>query len=167
MKKFLTIAAVAGVLSAFAGSAQAAPVNFGGSVAQSCTIDAASTANGNLVASPTTGPATALNATGSNAGSVKVICNAGSSKLDIAVNTTSSVLYNGSATTSFDAAGGSGIYTSATSGITFTATGVTTSAGDNAKISASVTPTTPGALLQASTTAAPYKVVVDATLVAL
>jgi hypothetical protein len=167
MKKFLTIAATASVLSAFAGSAQANPVNFNGSVSSSCTIDTASTANGTLVASPTTGPATSLSATGSNAGSVKVICNAGSNKLDIAVNTGSSVLYNGTASTAFDSAGGTGIYTSATTGVSYTATGVTSASGDTAKISASVTPTTVGALLQASTAAAPYKVVVDATVTAL
>jgi hypothetical protein len=156
MKKILTIFTTAGLLAALSSSAQAADVLTGtvsmpGSVDASCTINSVTPG----VLTQDAVPATKLTTT--TAGQVKVTCNSASSKLDIAVNTGTSTLFNGSATTAFGPAG-TGIYNGA-SGTTVTASTVTAALGDTARVRATVNAPA-GQLLQTGS----YNVNVDAIL---
>lgn len=160
MKKFLTIAATAGVLSAFAGAAQAQVVNFPGTVTPSCTL----TTSNDGVLTETATPATVLATT--TAGKVKLVCNSGTSKVDLTQGASVIPSQPSAPTVAFGfvggASGGTGIFNALTAGSASSgiATDVTAAAGDTADISASIT-ATGGKLLKVGTT---YKVIVNAAV---
>jgi hypothetical protein len=159
MKKIATIAATAGLLSAFAGSVQAqttGTVSFPGTVTSSCNI----TGSADGVLTENTTPATILNTT--TPGTLTVTCNTGASTLSIAQGTHSFPTQPSTPTVAiqFGPAAGTGIYAGATSGTSATDGGDTTSStGDTANVSSTVTAASPKLLKTGS-----YTVVVNATL---
>ncbi|AFY91899.1 hypothetical protein [Chamaesiphon minutus] len=166
MKKFLTIAAVAGVLSTFAGSAQAQTVSFGGSVAPSCTFT--KVIDGSLTNA--TGAVTSISTI--TPGQINVICNSDTSTLNL-ITVAPTVTFTGTGTIQTGTttkvgftSGGNGIYAglaayNSTTPVTATVSAgdVTKAAGDDAFIASEVNaPATK--LLKAGA----YSVVVTPTL---
>ncbi len=155
MKKILTIVATA-LLSTIAGAAHAqttATVNFLGNVASFCNIT--SSTNGALTSAT---PATALNTT--VPAKVLVICNGGTNTLFLGNTSTNLPAQPDTpVTTASFSSGGTGVFSTATSGVIASLENPTTSAGDTANISATVT-AAPGKLLKAGS----YSVNVIATI---
>jgi hypothetical protein len=139
MKNILTIAATIGLLSAFASSVQAQTiVTVGGAVTPSCIIASASLGGALL---QDTQPASVLATSPSSPGSVTVKCNSSTSKLTLSAGPHDIPSQTPAPAVAFQfTSGGTGIYSTVTSGlVTPTATDVTSSLGDTAKFSASVT----------------------------
>ena len=153
MKKILTIAATA-LLSTIAGTAHAqTTVNFGGTVTSSCSITTAT--NGTFTVAPTV-------LTTNVPATVTVVCN-GATSLGLSGGTNTIPTQTPDPLVAFGfSSGGTGIFSTVTSGTSVSLTDATTAAGDVANISASVT-AGGGKLLKAST--APYNVAVIATIV--
>jgi hypothetical protein len=164
--QLFTLSAVVGLTTiCYCKVAQAAPINYSGSVTASCTIH--SVTDGNLSEELSNFPAIALVATGLDRGVVKVKCNTTTNKLNLAINSASTNVYNGTAKIRFN--GGGGVF-----GIANSPNGVpstnpilvnlptpTSASGDTGYIQVRVDAPS-GKLLQA---ASDYKVVVDATIV--
>jgi hypothetical protein len=144
MKNILTIAITAGLLSTFASSVQA-QLTASGSVTPSCIISA--TTPPTLMENAL--PASSLATSPTGAGSVTVKCNSSTSVLTLTAGPHNIPTQTPAPTVAFQfAGGGTGIYTAVSSGTTTpAATDVTTSFGDTAKVSASVTAST-GKLLK-------------------
>jgi hypothetical protein len=139
MKNILTIAATAGLLSTFAGSAHAQmAVNSPGTVDESCVVTSVN--NGTLTQNAI--PATSLaTGTGAGVGLVKVTCNTITSKLTLSAGAHIIPAQPTAPTVTFGfVGGGDGIYTSVTSGIITPASGDTTLVGgDTAHVASTVT----------------------------
>jgi hypothetical protein len=156
MKKILTIAATAGLLSVLASSTHAQVVNFPGTVPQSCNI----TASTDGALTPNVAIPTSLIA--STYGKVTVICNTDTSVLTLTQGASVIETQTPAPTVAFGFAptGSTGIYSTVTSGTVSPASGATTTAlGDVASIDSTITAAT-GKLLKAGT----YKVIVNATI---
>jgi hypothetical protein len=156
MKKILTIAATAGLLSALAGSAQAQVVNFPGTVPPSCNV----TASTNGALTPNVAIPTSLIA--STYGKVTVICNTETSVLTLTQGASVIEAQTPAPTVTFGFAptGSTGIYSAVVSGTVSPASGSTTAAiGDIASIDSTIA-AAPGKLLKAGS----YTVVVNATI---
>jgi type 1 fimbria pilin len=150
MKKIVTILTVASLFAAVSASAERAQagdvVVGGGVVPQSCAIDTVT--NGTLKLST---PSKLVTDT---PGKVKVTCNTTTSKLDIAINSGASNVYNGTPAIKFT--GGTGVYAAAAG------TSVSPAAlvnGDSANVDATIDSGT--APLQAATN---YSVFITPTL---
>jgi hypothetical protein len=131
-------------------------VNFSGSVTSSCNI----TGSANGVLTENTTPATTLNTT--TPGTLTVTCNTGASTLSIAQGVHNFPTQTSAPTVAiqFGPSAGTGIYAGATSGTSATDGGDTTSStGDTANVSSTVTAASPKLLKTGS-----YTVVVNATL---
>jgi hypothetical protein len=141
MKKILTIAATAGLISAFTGSVYAQTTTLSGPVPSSCVVTTPLT--GTLSAAPAVGPATSL------AGSytATVVCNDTTKSVNVAVATAGNTLLGGTGAAAFIS--GTGALSGAT-GASKTITAVTPLAGDTAVVNASITAPT-GALLETGT----------------
>jgi hypothetical protein len=158
MKKILTIAATAGLLSSVAGAAQALPINAPGTVTQSCNVTSVN--NGTLTENAT--PATSLTTgTGAGVGLVTVVCNTDTSVLTLAGGTHILPTQTSIPTVSFGfAPGGTGIYSTVKSGIVSPPAGdMTAASGDIAHVTSTVM-ATGGKLLKAGT----YTTVINATV---
>jgi hypothetical protein len=129
MKKIvaiLTVASLFAVVSASAERAQAGDVAVGGGVVpETCKIDTVE--NGTLKLSTPSKLVTDL------PGKIKVTCNTTTNKLDIAVNTGASTLYNGTPSIKFN--GGTGVY-SAASGMSVSPGALVN--GETAKVNATI-----------------------------
>jgi hypothetical protein len=153
MKKILTIAATAGLLSTFAASVQAqttGTATLNATVASSCnvTIPTATTTFTQVGTPPTS-------LTGTT--SAQVTCNDTSKKLTLTQNNSTS-LPSGTAT--FNFAGGTGIFQEVTGVDSGLFSDTTPSTGDTASISASVSRTDEKLLKSGS-----YSLVINATVV--
>jgi hypothetical protein len=141
MKNILTIAATAGLLSAFASSVQAQitlpPVSVGGNVTLSCII---SSSSGGILAENSL-PASVLTNTAAvpNQGSVTVKCNSGLSTLTLTQGPHIIPTQNPTPTVAVSFASGTGVYSNLSSGTSASALEPTSSAGDTAKFSTTVT----------------------------
>jgi hypothetical protein len=126
MKKILTIAATAGLLSAFTG-AVSAQTTFSTAVDSSCTVTSPATVG----LAPNALPPSSL--TGSTVATV--ICNDTTKSLNVGIGATS-VVFNG--TPSVVLAGGTGNFVGAT-GLSKTITTTTGVGGDTATVNAAIT----------------------------
>lgn len=160
--KLITLSAVVGLSLICGGnSALAQVVNIPGTVTASCTITTSS--DGALSEDPSP-LATKLIAAGGDRGTVVVKCNDGTKNLNLAINTGSSVLYNGTAKIQLTAANATGPFAIATtlsaSSIVVAIPNPTLAVGDTAKIRAEVSAPA-GKLLKAAND---YSLVVNATI---